>query len=104
MGKRLRMQRRGKGSNAYRKPPNTFKADVNFRGTLVDGKAVAEVVEFIDDPGHTGPLMRVRYEDFTENILLAPEGIKIGDKIQEGRQAELSLGSIMPLKSIPDGM
>ncbi len=98
------MQRRGKGSNAYRKPPNTFKADVNFRDKLIETKAVAEVVEFIDDPGHTGPLMRVRYDDFTENVLLAPEGIKIGDKIQEGKMAEVSLGSILPLNSIPDGM
>ncbi len=104
MGKRLKMQRRGKGSNAYRKPPNTFKADVNFRNKMVDGRALAEVVEFIDDPGHTGLLMRVRYEDFSENILIAPEGIRIGDKIQEGRAAELSLGSIMPLSTIPDGM
>src|SRR5271167_2103956 len=104
MGKRLKMQRRGKGSNAYRKPPNTFKADVNFRETPVEGKAVGEVIDFIDDPGHTGLLMKVRYEDFTENILLAPEGIKIGDKIQEGAGAELMLGSIMPLKVIPDGM
>ncbi len=104
MGKRLKMQRRGKGSNAYRKPPNTFKADVNFRSKLIEGKVVAEVVDFIDDPGHTGLLMKVRYDDFTENTLLAPEGIKIGDKIQEGTNAELMLGSIMPLKSIPDGM
>ncbi len=104
MGKRLKMQRRGKGGPAYRKPPNTFKADVNFRSKLIDGKANAEVVEFIDDPGHTGLLMKVRYDDFTENVLLAPEGIKIGDKIQEGANAELMLGSIMPLKSIPDGM
>ena len=98
------MQRRGKGGPAYRKPPNTFKADVNFRSKLIEGKVVAEVVDFIDDPGHTGLLMKVRYDDFTENTLLAPEGIKIGDKIQEGAGAELMLGSIMPHKSIPDGM
>ncbi len=104
MGKRLKMQRRGKGSVAYRKPPNYFKADVNFRPRQVDGKVTGEVIEFIDDPGHTAPLMRVRYDDFTEAILLAPEGIRIGDRIQEGTQAEMALGSIMPLGSIPDGM
>ena len=104
MGKRLKQQRRGKGSNAYRKPPNTFKADINYRSIPIDGKAVGEVVEFIDDPGHSAPLMRVRYEDFSENILIAPEGIKIGDRIEEGSKAELSLGSIMPLGAIPDGM
>ncbi len=104
MGKRLKQQRRGKGSNAYRKPPNTFKADVNFRPFPASGRAVGEVVEFIDDPGHSAPLMRVRYEDFTENVLLAPEGIRIGDRIQEGPSAEVSLGSILRLGAIPDGM
>jgi len=104
MGKRLKQQRRGKGSNAYTKPPNTFKADISFRSKPIEGKVMGEVVEFIDDPGHTAPLMKVRYEDFSENILIAPEGIKIGDRIYEGTQGELSLGSILPLQSIPDGM
>lgn len=104
MGKRLKQQRRGKGSNAYRKPPNTFKADVSFRSVPVQGMVVGEVVEFVDDPGHTAPLMRVRYEDFSENILLAPEGIKIGDRIYEGSKAEVALGSILPLDAIPNGM
>jgi large subunit ribosomal protein L2 len=103
MGKKLRQQRRGKGSNAYRKPPNTFKADVAFRDR-VEGKAVGEVVEFIDDPGHSAPLMRVVYQDNSENILIAPEGIKIGDRITDGRNADITLGSIAPLEIIPDGM
>jgi large subunit ribosomal protein L2 len=103
MGKRLRMQRRGKGSNAYRKPPNTFKADVAFRDRL-EGKLVGEVVEFIDDPGHSAPLMRVVYQDNSENILIAPEGIKIGDRISDGKNADITLGSIAPLGIIPDGM
>ncbi len=100
----MKQQRRGKGSNAYTKPPNHYKADINFRPKQIEGKVVGEVVEFIDDPGHTAPLMRVKYEDFSETVLLAPEGIKIGDRIQEGTQAEVSLGSILPLSSIPDGM
>lgn len=104
MGKRLKMQRRGKGSVAYRKPPNYFKADVNFRPKQVDGRIFGEVIEFIDDPGHTAPLMRVRFDDFTEAVYLAPEGIRIGSRIQEGSLAEISLGSIVPLGSIPDGM
>ena len=61
MGKKLRMQRRGKGSNAYRKPPNTFKADVAFRDRRADEKLVGEVMEFIDDPGHTAPLILTKY-------------------------------------------
>ncbi len=98
------MQRRGKGSNAYRKPPNTFKADVMFINKHAESIKNGEVIEFIDDPGHKAPLMLIRYDDYTENTLLAPEGIKIGDKIQDGSNATPTLGSILNLGNISDGM
>ncbi|MGC8479474.1 MAG: 50S ribosomal protein L2 [Candidatus Micrarchaeia archaeon] len=104
MGKRLKQQRRGKGSNVYRKPANHFKADVLFKNHNSQNKVVGEVVEFIDDPGHTAPLMKILYEDYTTSTLIAPEGIKIGDKIEEGNNASLTLGSVLKLKEIPDGM
>jgi large subunit ribosomal protein L2 len=104
MGKRLKQQRRGKGSLAYRKPPNTFKADVRFKKMQEQGKIYGEVLEFVDDPGHTGPLMRVKYDDNSEEMLIAPEGIRIGDKIEEGADASVSLGNILPLSKVPEGM
>ncbi len=104
MGKKLKQQRRGKGSNVYRKPPHHFKADVVFSKRSINNKITGEVVEFIDDPGHTAPLMKIRYDDYTESILIAPEGIKIGDKIEEGIGASITLGSVLNLSQIPDGM
>ncbi len=102
MGKRLKQQRRGKGSNAYRKPPNRFKADITFNP--VDAQhAKGEVISFIDDPGHSAPLMRIRYEDNTESVLIAAEGITVGSNIYEGKNAEYTLGSILPLAEVPDG-
>ncbi|MDE1874094.1 MAG: 50S ribosomal protein L2 [Candidatus Micrarchaeota archaeon] len=103
MGKNLHQQRRGRGTNAFRKPPNTFKADVAFPSRKIEAKLTGEVMEFIDDPGHSTPLMRVQYEDNSSAIFLAPEGIRIGSRIQEGRQADITLGSILPLEAIPDG-
>ena len=104
MGKNLHQQRRGRGTNAFRKPPNYFKADVKFPSRTVAGKLVGEVMEFIDDPGHSAPLMKVLYEDNTDSIFIAPEGIRVGERIQEGTGAEVTLGSIMPLEKIPDGI
>ncbi|MGC8710535.1 MAG: 50S ribosomal protein L2 [Candidatus Micrarchaeia archaeon] len=103
MGKKLIQQRRGKGSNVFRKPPNTFKADVAYKSSQAS-KISGEVIDFIDDPGHTAPLMLVRYDDRSESMLIAPEGIKIGDKIEEGSDAKISLGNVVPLSKIPDGI
>lgn len=104
MGKNLHQQRRGRGTNAFRKPPNTFKANVMFPSRKTDTKLTGEVMEFIDDPGHRAPLMRVLYEDNSQFIFIAPEGIRVGELIQEGPQAEITLGSILPLEKIPDGI
>jgi large subunit ribosomal protein L2 len=104
MGKPLKQQRRGKGSNAYTKPPLSQKAEIAFRNEHLSKKIVGEVIDFIDDPGHSAPLMLVRYDDFKEATLLAPEGIKIGDRIQEGTGADYTLGSILTLAEMPDGI
>lgn len=104
MGKNLHQQRRGRGTLAFRKPPNYFKADVEFPSRKIESKLTGEVMEFIDDPGHSAPLMRVVYEDNTRAIFIAPEGMRIGARIQEGNGAEVTLGSILPLEKIPDGM
>ncbi len=103
MGKRLKQQRRGKGTNAFRKPQHRFKADVNFRAAK-QSKVYGEVIEFMHNPIHTAPLMKIKYEDNVENFLIAPEGIKIGDKIQEGSDSKLGLGNVMVLSNIPEGI
>ncbi len=103
MGKRLRQQRRGKASNAYTKPPKSGKFEAimpNRHAQLLEG----EVVEFLDNPLHTAPLMRIKYTDNTEAILIAPEGIYLGSKLQEGDNASISLGNVLPIGNIPDGM
>lgn len=104
MGKKLKMQRRGKGSNVFRKPPNRFKADIVFANPILSGKVYAEVIEFIDDPGHTSPLMKVKYDDMTETMFIAPEGIRVGDRIQIGPDAGVGIGNILNIGKIPEGL
>ncbi len=103
MGKPLIHQRRGKGSPAFRAPSTRFKVEVGYRPLDKTGLLRGEVVEFIDNPAHTALLMRVAYEDGTQSIIPAPEGIFIGDTVYYGETAPLSLGNTLPLKSIPEG-
>ncbi|MCW6159945.1 MAG: 50S ribosomal protein L2 [Candidatus Micrarchaeales archaeon] len=103
MGKRLKQQRRGKGSVAYRKAPGTFDISVGYTPKR-DSQLVGEVVDIIHHTGHTAPLAEVKYEDFTTGYLLAPEGIKIGDRIHIGPTPHYTLGSVMKLGDIPEGI
>ncbi len=103
MGKKLRQQRRGKGSNVYRKLPNTFDISVSYEKDPSISMS-AEVIDIFNHTGHTAPLMCVMYEDFTRGFFVAPEGIKLGNKIYVGESAQISLGSILKLKDIPEGL
>ncbi|MEM2963549.1 MAG: 50S ribosomal protein L2 [Candidatus Anstonellales archaeon] len=106
MGKLLKQQRRGKGSFAYKAPSHRYKADIKYRdydNIERESSISGEVIEFIDDPGHQAVLMRVRLENSEELNFIAPEGICIGDTITLGAKGQLSLGSVKPLSSIPDG-
>lgn len=101
MGTRLKQQRRGKGSNTYRKIPGSFDISVRYEGN--SKRSVGEVVSLINHTGHTAPLMELIYEDFTRGYLLAPEGIKIFDRV--GIESNIvAVGSILKLSDIPEGM
>ncbi len=102
MGKRLRQQRRGKGSKTYQKPPGTFDLRVNYNhklNTVTEG----EVINIFNHTGHTAPLMQITYEDFTTSYMIAPEGIKVSDRIYIGKKV-FAIGSVMRLGDIPEGM
>ena len=101
MGKKLRQQRRGKGSVLYTKLPGTFDIEATYsKGTSFQG--AAEVVKLLNHTGHTAPLMEVVYDDFSTGYMIAPEGISIGDKIYYG--GAYHIGSVMKLSDIPEGV
>ena len=102
MGKKLRQQRRGKGSNVYRKLPGTFDKEVRFTADISKSMA-GEVVGFANSTGHTAPLMSMVYDDFSTGYLLAPEGIKKGSKVHIC-DGHIGLGSVVRLRDVPEGV
>ncbi len=100
MPKKLRQQRRGKGSNVYRKLPNTFDISVGYPNTK---EITGEIISIINHTGHTAPLIEVLYEDMSKGHLLAPEGIKVGDKIRISERPFYSIGSIVRIGDVPEG-
>ena len=103
MGKNLIQQKRGKGSPRYRAPSFRYKGKVGISRFEKDNKISAEIKDIFDSQGHSAPLMELKYDDGKTALLQAPEGIRVGDKIEIGNEAELKPGNVLPLKNIPEG-
>lgn len=105
MGKRLRHQRRGKGSNIYRAKSHRFKSTVSYRNIddLEKEEITGKIEEIVNDPSRTTLLVKVRYENGEIKYLPAPEGIMVGEEIKEGYETKPKQGNIIPLGEIPEG-
>ncbi len=99
MGKRLIQQRRGRGTLTYRSPGHRFKGEVKHSSVSTEG----QVIDLVNCPGHSAPLMEVSYLSGEKAITFAPEGIRVGDNISIGNTEELTIGNVLPLDVIPEG-
>jgi large subunit ribosomal protein L2 len=61
------------------------------------------VVDILHDPGRGAPVARVRYANGEERLVLAPEGIKVGDKLTCGISAPVEPGNTLFLAEVPEG-
>ena len=103
MGKNLIQQKRGKGSPRYRAPSFRYKGTASFARYEEDKTITAKITDIVHSSGHSAPLMELGYSNGEIGLLQAPEGIRTGDKVEMGKNAELKSGNILPLKSIPEG-
>ncbi len=106
MGKRLIVQRRGKGSSVYKSPSHKHRGGVKYRkidDAERNGSISGRVMELLHDPGRTAPLAKLRLENSEEILTIVPEGTKIGQVIHCGSTKIIKLGNIMPLSKIPEG-
>lgn len=62
------------------------------------------IVDIEHDPARSAPVAAVEFEDGDQRLVLAPEGISVGDEIQVGVTAEISPGNTLPLREIPEGV
>lgn len=55
------------------------------------------------DPNRTANIALINYVDGEKRYILAPEGLKVGDTIESGVNADIKVGNALPLKNIPIG-
>ncbi|MFW6230500.1 MAG: 50S ribosomal protein L2 [Nanoarchaeota archaeon] len=102
MGKNLIQQARGKGSMRYRAPGFRYRGSVSHKA-LRQETVSGTVVDLVKCPGHTAPLAQLEFQDGDLSLIVAPEGVKIGDIVSVGNDAELTCGNTLPLSQIPEG-
>lgn len=105
-----------KGKSAISGRGTTGRITVRFRGgahkrKLRDVDFVraregikAKVVAFEYDPNRSADLALLQYLDGVKSYILAPEGLKIGDFVSSGPNAEIKPGNHLPLMNIPLGL
>ncbi|MBP1987492.1 50S ribosomal protein L2 [Halolamina salifodinae] len=104
MGRRIQGQRRGRGSPTFRAPSHRYKADLEHKKSEEEDTISGEIVGIEHDPARSAPLADVEFEDGDRRLVLAPEGITVGDSLQVGVSAEIKPGNTMPLAEIPEGV
>ncbi len=98
MGKRLLQQRRGKGS-IHESLKHQSKGQAKH-AKLTDEKT-GVVVDIITNKIHSAPLLRTVFGK-EERLIIAPEGIRVGDQIEYGT-TNVKVGNSLSLKDIPEG-
>ena len=63
----------------------------------------AKVTSIEYDPNRSARIALVQYVDGEKRYILAPEGLKVGQKLMSGPGVEVQLGNSMPLGEIPAG-
>jgi len=102
MGKSIIQQARGKGGPRYRAISFNFLGEAKHRN--LDKLVVSGfITDIMHCAGHYAPLSRVKYDNGEVIWLITPEGIKVGDKIEAGTNAAISIGNTVSLRNIPEG-
>jgi len=74
---------------------------IDFKRNKHDVWGIIEAVEY--DPNRTANIALVLYEDGERRYIIAPVGLKEGDKIIASTVAPLDIGNALPLEKIPAG-
>ena len=74
---------------------------IDFKRDKLDMPAVVKTLEY--DPNRSAHIALVQYEDGEKRYILAPEGLKVGDTVMSGANADIKPGNCLPFVNIPVG-
>jgi len=106
MGKRIRVQRRGRGSSTFRAPTHKRVAQVQYPSVTEkqrEGTTHGKITGIVHEPGRGSPLASITLETGETYHTVVPEGVYEGQPIQIGDKASVDIGNVLPLGKIPEG-
>ena len=74
---------------------------IDFKRNKDGVPAVVATLEY--DPNRSARIALLNYVDGEKRYILAPNGLKVGDKVVSGPEADIKPGNALPLKNIPVG-
>ena len=63
----------------------------------------ANVLTIEYDPNRSANIALIQYEDGVKSYIIAPHGLKVGDVVRSGADADIKAGNALPIKNIPVG-
>jgi len=64
---------------------------------------VAKVATIEYDPNRSARIALLHYADGEKRYILAPNGLKVDDKVMSGPEADIKVGNALPIRNIPVG-
>ena len=91
---RITVRHRGGGAKrAYRL--------IDFKRNKLGVPAKVAAIEY--DPNRSARIALLHYVDGEKRYIIAPVGLKVGDRVEAGPEADIRVGNALPLKNIPAG-
>ena len=74
---------------------------IDFKRTKDGIPARVATIEY--DPNRSARIALLNYADGEKRYILSPNGLKVGDKVEAGAEADIKVGNALPIKNIPVG-
>ena len=74
---------------------------IDFKRNKFDIEGRVASVEY--DPNRSANIALINYKDGEKRYIIAPKGIKVGDKVVSGENVDIKIGNALPIMNIPVG-
>ncbi len=102
MGKRIKVQRRGRGTSQFQSAHTGKVAPAKYPPVVIE-TMLGKVKDLKHEAGRGAPLALIELENGESFYAAATEGLAIDQEVKIGSDVPLEIGNVLPLGSIPEG-